>query len=452
MSDVLYVPQAQTNLISMVLCDRKGAFFTVGNLQVVDNISQQVIGTDDGSSLYRFLPILQAPSVPVALAVTTPDYHARLGHPHPDVLHSLGLPATPRKTLCPACVHGKSTKTIPKTSTTQSTAPLQLLHADVAGPFPVPGLSTERYFLTIVDDFTRWTHAVPMIHKSDSAGIIQDFIAKAETQFSSARYRVVSIRTDNGGEFCSGDLESFFRSKGKGPHSPCLFWPPRLFLGRSLQTAVFLINRLPPTTSRTSPFELWYGFAPDLTILRPFGCKVFALTDPVKRSSKFSPATQEGILVGYSSIHKAYNVYLPSTHQIHVSNNCRFDESVFPATDASSGVAVESVDPPAGSALYGPAIAAIPGSAAPPSVVPLPDTPVALPDDPSYAPSSSVSTDEGSPSVAPSSPPPANFPDDSDEEDITSDSVPILSIPDAPFVSTPSTTVFDPSRPISAAC
>ncbi|OWB64646.1 hypothetical protein B5S29_g5835 [[Candida] boidinii] len=310
-----------------------------------------------------------------------------------------------------------------------------------------------------------------MIHKSDSAGIIQDFIAKAETQFSSARYRVVSIRTDNGGEFCSGDLESFFRSKGITHQRTVPYNSyqngvverkhrtleekvrtllvssglPDSFWAEALQTAVFLINRLPPTTSRTSPFELWYGFAPDLTILRPFGCKVFALTDPVKRSSKFSPATQEGILVGYSSIHKAYNVYLPSTHQIHVSNNCRFDESVFPATDASSGVAVESVDPPAGSALYGPAIAAIPGSAAPPSVVPLPDTPVALPDDPSYAPSSSVSTDEGSPSVAPSSPPPANFPDDSDEEDITSDSVPILSIPDAPFVSTPSTTVFDRS-------
>ncbi|GMG17645.1 unnamed protein product [[Candida] boidinii] len=214
MSDVLYVPQAQTNLISMVLCDRKGANFTVGNLQVVDNLSQQVIGTADGSSLYRFLPTLQAACVPAAFAVTTPDYHARLGHPHPDVLRSLGLPSTPRKTLCSACVHGKTTKTIPKMSTTQSTAPLQLLHADVAGPFPVPGLATERYFLTIVDDFTRWTHAVPMIHKSDTAGLIKDFIAKCETQFSSARHRVVSIRTDNGGEFCSADLESFFRSKG----------------------------------------------------------------------------------------------------------------------------------------------------------------------------------------------------------------------------------------------
>ncbi|OWB54148.1 hypothetical protein B5S27_g5803 [[Candida] boidinii] len=329
-------------------------------------------------------------------------------------------------------------------STTQSTAPLQLLHADVAGPFPVPGLATERYFLTIVDDFTRWTHAVPMIHKSDTAGLIKDFIAKCETQFSSSRHRVVSIRTDNGGEFCSADLESFFRSKGITHQRTVPYNSyqngvaerkhrtleekvrtllvssglPDSFWAEALQTAVFLINRLPPTSSRTSPFELWYGFAPDLSVLRPFGCKVFAVTDPVKRPSKFSPATQEGILVGYSSIHKAYHVYLPSTHEIHISNNCPFDEAVFPATDASSGISVESVDHPSGSALYGPAIAAIPGPAAPITVVPLPETPAQLADDPSYAPSSSVSTDEGSPSVAPvaaSSPSAVDFSDDDDD-------------------------------------
>lgn len=469
MSDVLYVPQAHTNLISMILCDRKGAFFTVGNLQVVDNISQQVIGTADGSSLYRFLPTLQAPSAPIALAVTAPDYHARLGHPHPDVLRSLGLPSTPRTTLCPACVHGKTTKTIPKTSTTSSSAPLQLLHADVAGPFPVPGLSTERYFLTIVDDFTRWTHAVPLIHKSDCAGIIKDFVAQVETQFSSRNYQVASIRTDNGGEFCSGDLESFFRGKGIVHQRTVPYNSyqngvaerkhrtleekvrtllvssglPNSFWAEALQTAVFLINRLPSTASKTSPFELWYGFAPDLTILRPFGCKVFALVDPVKRESKFSPATQEGILVGYSSIHKAYNVYLPSTHQIHISNNCRFDESVFPATDVSSAVSVEPLDLPSGSAMYGPAIAAIPGPAAPTPNIPLPQSLSELPEDSSFAPSPSVSIDEGSPSVA-SSLDSDNFADMSDD-DVASDSVPILSIPDAPAVSTPSTTVFDRS-------
>ncbi|OWB64532.1 hypothetical protein B5S29_g5665 [[Candida] boidinii] len=138
---------------------------------------------------------------------------------------------------------------------------------------------------------------------------------------------------------------------------------------------------------------------PPTTTLRPFGCKVFALTDPAKRPSKFTPATQEGILVGYSSIHKAYRVYLPSTHQIHISNNCRFDESEYPATDASSGIPADSSEIPSGSALFGPATSAIPTPVTsfgiPPKSMPEADsTDSAV--DPSYAPSPSVSSDEGS--------------------------------------------------------
>ncbi|GME86358.1 unnamed protein product [[Candida] boidinii] len=167
----------------MLLCDLNGAVFTIGNSKVIDANTQQVIGSAENSSLYRFLPVLQLPSVPAVLATVTPDYHARLGHPHPDVLRSLGLPSSPRKTLCPACVHGKTTKTFPKVSTTQTSAPLQLIHADVAGPFPVPGLNTERYFLTIVDDFTGWTYAAPMLQKSNTADLVKDFIVMSETHF-----------------------------------------------------------------------------------------------------------------------------------------------------------------------------------------------------------------------------------------------------------------------------
>ncbi|OWB64676.1 hypothetical protein B5S29_g5916 [[Candida] boidinii] len=93
--------------------------------------------------------------------------------------------------------------------------------------------------------------------------------------------------------------------------------------------------------------------------------------------------------------------------------------------------------------MYGPAIAAIPGPAAPTPNIPLPQSSSELPEDSSFAPSPSVSIDEGSPSVA-SSLDSDNFADMSDD-DVASDSVPILSIPDAPAVSTPSTTVFDRS-------
>ncbi|GME82968.1 unnamed protein product [[Candida] boidinii] len=214
MNDVLYVPAARKNLISIRTCDSRGALFSVGNNQIFDVSFNQVIGSSNSSDLYLFLPVVQPPLVSVSLAAITPDYHARLGHPHPDVLRSLGLPSSSSKNLCPACIHGKTTKVYPKVSATQTTAPLELLHADVAGPFPFPGMNTERYFLTIVDDFTRWTYAVPIHNKSDVAQILQDFITASETHFSSRGYKVVAIRTDNGGEFCSDAVDSFLLSKG----------------------------------------------------------------------------------------------------------------------------------------------------------------------------------------------------------------------------------------------
>ncbi|GME75643.1 unnamed protein product [[Candida] boidinii] len=64
--------------------------------------------------------------------------------------------------------------------------------------------------------------------------------------------------------------------------------------------------------------------------------------------------------------------------------------------------------------------------------------------DPSYAPSPSVSSDEGSIPLPASESPTISFPSDSDDDD-DAESVPILSIADTPFVSTPSTTVFDRS-------
>lgn len=42
-------------------------------------------------------------------------------------------------------------------------APLQLTHADLCGPFLVRGLTTEKYYLTIMDDdFSKWFQAIPL--------------------------------------------------------------------------------------------------------------------------------------------------------------------------------------------------------------------------------------------------------------------------------------------------
>ncbi|CAI7893545.1 unnamed protein product [Closterium sp. NIES-53] len=55
-------------------------------------------------------------------------------------------------------------------------APLQTLHMDIWGPAPVGGTDQERYFLPVVDDYTRYTTVFPFWRKADVSGVLIPWI------------------------------------------------------------------------------------------------------------------------------------------------------------------------------------------------------------------------------------------------------------------------------------
>ncbi|CAI7910374.1 unnamed protein product [Closterium sp. NIES-54] len=95
-------------------------------------------------------------------------WHHRLGHPslprlrgmHSRVLVS-GLPRSLPPLLpspappCLPCVKGRQRAAPHSSSFPPTTAPLQTLHMDVWGPARICGQGRERYFLLVVDDYTR---------------------------------------------------------------------------------------------------------------------------------------------------------------------------------------------------------------------------------------------------------------------------------------------------------
>ena len=110
--------------------------------------------------------------------------HSKLGHPSPATLKLLGYSGGPSVKKCVSCAAGKMTKVYPKVSTSPpASAPLQLIHADVCGSFPIKGNNNEKFFLTIFDDYSRWTH-VPIQKKSNVTELIQSFIQTAENLFA----------------------------------------------------------------------------------------------------------------------------------------------------------------------------------------------------------------------------------------------------------------------------
>ncbi|CAI7832631.1 unnamed protein product, partial [Closterium sp. NIES-54] len=76
------------------------------------------------------------------------------------------LPHSPAPPCLP-CVEGQQ-RAAPQTSLfPPTTAPLQTLHLDVWGPACVSGQDHERYFLLVVDDYTRYTTIFPLRSKGE---------------------------------------------------------------------------------------------------------------------------------------------------------------------------------------------------------------------------------------------------------------------------------------------
>ncbi|CAI7874088.1 unnamed protein product [Closterium sp. NIES-53] len=76
------------------------------------------------------------------------------------------LPPSPAPPCLP-CIEGRQCAAPHSSSFPPTTAPLQTLHIDVWGPAHVSGQGRERYFLLVVDDYTRYTTVFPLRSKGE---------------------------------------------------------------------------------------------------------------------------------------------------------------------------------------------------------------------------------------------------------------------------------------------
>jgi transposase InsO family protein len=110
--------------------------------------------------------------------------------------------------VCDIC-HLARHKRLPyKLSVNKATKCGELIHFDIWGPNSIHSVHGHRYFLTAVDDFSRFTWVIMLKAKSEVSLLVQQFILMIENQFNVC---VKTVRTDNGPEFL---IPSFYASKG----------------------------------------------------------------------------------------------------------------------------------------------------------------------------------------------------------------------------------------------
>ena len=101
---------------------------------------------------------------------------------------------------------------------------------------------------------------------------------------------------------------------------------PRDLWAEAVNTAVYVKNRIHGKTTKTTPFESWYGRKPDVSYFRIFGSFAYVHI-PKSLRRKLDPKSQKLLFVGYSETQKTYRFFDRSTHKITVSRDAIFCES-----------------------------------------------------------------------------------------------------------------------------
>ena len=149
-------------------------------------------------------------------------WHYRLGHMGDKGLRELSrrglisdLEDGATGEICEPCQMRKQRRVQFNISTARSAAPLELVHTDVWGPAPVLARNGARYFMTLIDDFSRKLWIYFMREKSE---VFTKFkIWRAEVEKEQGR-SVKCLSSDNGGEYTSREFQDYCEECGIRRH------------------------------------------------------------------------------------------------------------------------------------------------------------------------------------------------------------------------------------------
>ena len=177
---------------------------------------------------------------------------------------------------CTNCIKGKQTNTR-RFGANRATNVLQLIHTDICRPFPTLSWNGQQYFITFIDDFSRYGYLYLIHEKSQSLEVFKLFKVEVENQLNK---RIKNVRSDRGGEYygkydgsgkqCPGPFVKFLEECGIVPQYTIPGYPsmngvverrnitvkdmvrsmishsnlPISLWGEALKTAAYILNRV----------------------------------------------------------------------------------------------------------------------------------------------------------------------------------------------------------------
>ena len=260
-------------------------------------------------------------------------WHCRLGHANHrsighllkhNLIQGIQLPSDAFSNhscdSCEACLMAKMPKAAHKTREHKALEPLEVLHSDVCGQYPVKTLGGGQYVVTLLDEFTGFV-TVGILCSKKAASIWLRVTIEQWEAVTGKRCKV--LYTDRGGEYVGNDLKDWCLSKGvqhnftvtADKESNGAAERLNQTLNNMMRAMMFTYNSYAPLWGHAityatliknvsyssklgmTPFQAFLHKVPDVSKLKVFGCRVLARVQDTHRK-KLDPKAKVGIYLG----------------------------------------------------------------------------------------------------------------------------------------------------------
>nr|CAN75475.1 hypothetical protein VITISV_006889 [Vitis vinifera] len=357
LEETFVVPSFKRNLISVSCLDKFGYCCSFGNGMVSLYLNSNIIGTGSLTDKLYKLNIkatngnetLHSSNYGIKRKLMNENssmlWHKRLGHISNQRIQRLVLEGIldPLDFLdFQVCIEKKNAN--------RCSDVLELIHTDICGPFPTPSWNEQQYFITFIDDYSRYGYLYLIHEKSQS---LDNQLSKKIKAVRSYRRGEYYGRYDGFGEQRPGPFAKYLMECDIVPQYTMPGTPsqngvaekrnrtlkdmvrsmishstlPESLWGEAIKIAVYILNRVPSKAVAKTPYELWTSKKPSIRHLHVWGCPAEAR--PYKpNEKKLDSRTVSCYFVGYSKRSRGFKFYDPSTRSFFETSNAKFIKDV----------------------------------------------------------------------------------------------------------------------------
>lgn len=258
-----------------------------------------------------------------------------MGHLHSSALRRFCNGSSRATPICTSCSLAKSHRHPFKSTLPKAERLLYRVHSDVVGPFETRTPGGKRFFVTFIDEHSRYARVYLIARKNEVFEKFKQYLAESERHTGQ---KLCVLKSDQGGEYSSNEFKAYAATHGIKLEQAPAHTPqqnsvaerynrtimervraqmvhaaiPKYLWGEVVSATSHIFNLSPNSSTDEVPVNIWQrhcagegAHLADPSFLRVLGCRAFAHIHKSQRR-KLDITSIDLVHVGYEPDSKSY--------------------------------------------------------------------------------------------------------------------------------------------------